>query len=39
MYYVLESVLSRYADQLGRPVGHVDRAIWAVMSTSTVMAV
>jgi N-glycosylase/DNA lyase len=36
MYYVLESVLSRYAEQLGRPVGHVDRAIWAVMSASTV---
>jgi N-glycosylase/DNA lyase len=35
MYYVLESVLSRYAQQLGQPVGHVDRAIWAVMSIST----
>jgi N-glycosylase/DNA lyase len=34
MYYVLESVLVRYAEQLGLPVGHVDRAIWAVMSTS-----
>ena len=33
MYFVLESILSNYARRIGFPVGHVDRAIWAVMSS------
>lgn len=34
MYLVLESILSHYARGLGFTTGHVDRAIWAVMSSS-----
>ena len=39
MYYVLESVLSHYAQCLGFSVGHVDRAIWAVMSSTAAASV
>jgi N-glycosylase/DNA lyase len=33
MYYVLESMFSNYATKLGFDVAHVDRAVWAVMSS------
>ena len=38
LYLVFESILVHYAQRLGCSVGHVDRAIWAVMSSSRTAA-